>query len=65
MPTHFDTLITGARIVDGSGNPWIRADVAITGDRISAITPPGQISPRQAAVVISPGGDRVVCPGFI
>ena len=65
MPTHFDTLITGARSVDGSGNPWLRADVAITGDRISAITPPGQISPRQAAVVISPGGDRVVCPGFI
>jgi N-acyl-D-amino-acid deacylase len=65
MPTHFDTLITGARIIDGSGNPWFRGDVAISGDSLAAITPPGQISPRQAAAVISPGADHVVCPGFI
>jgi hypothetical protein len=25
----FDVLITGARVVDGAGNPWFRADVGI------------------------------------
>jgi len=25
----YDLLITNARIVDGSGNPWFRADVAV------------------------------------
>jgi len=25
----YDLLITNARIVDGSGNPWFRGDVAI------------------------------------
>ena len=33
----FDILITGARVVDGSGSPWYFADVGIQGDTISAI----------------------------
>ena len=33
----FDTILSGGRIIDGSGNPWYRADVGITGDRIAAI----------------------------
>ena len=28
----FDVLIRGARVIDGSGNPWFRADGAILGE---------------------------------
>lgn len=60
----FDTLLTGGRVVDGSGNPWFRADVAIDGDSIAAIAPPGSIAPAAAAAVIDVAG-AVICPGFI
>ena len=33
----FDVVIANGRIVDGTGAPWFRGDVGITGDRISAI----------------------------
>jgi N-acyl-D-amino-acid deacylase len=29
-----DVLFSGGRILDGAGNPWMRADVAVRGDRI-------------------------------
>ncbi len=61
---HCDTLIRGARIVDGTGNPWFYGDVAITGERIAAITPAGRIALEDAATVIEAAG-MVVCPGFI
>ncbi len=57
----FDVLITGARIVDGSGNPWFRGDVGLRGDRIAAV---GRLHDRPAARVID-AADRVVSPGFI
>lgn len=60
----FDTLITGGRVVDGSGNPWFRADVALQGDSVAAIAPPGTIAPTLARVVLDVA-DAVVCPGFI
>ncbi len=63
MPV-FDTLIQNAKIIDGSGNPWFYGDVALQGDRIAAITPPGQIASDQATTVVD-ATDRVVCPGFI
>ncbi|MEZ4864477.1 MAG: D-aminoacylase [Caldilineaceae bacterium] len=63
MPA-FDTLIHGARIIDGTGNPWFYGDVALQGDRIVAVTPPGQIEPTQAGEVVDATG-LVVCPGFI
>jgi N-acyl-D-amino-acid deacylase len=59
-----DLLITGGRVVDGSGNPWTYADVAIVGDRIAAILAPGQLPHSQAREVIDARG-MVVCPGFI
>src|SRR5213075_2644835 len=34
----YDVLIRNGRIIDGSGNPWISGDIAIRGDRISAIS---------------------------
>jgi N-acyl-D-aspartate/D-glutamate deacylase len=63
MP-HFDILIQGARLVDGTGNPWFYGDVALNGERIAEITPPGQIPADQASRVVEATG-MVVCPGFI
>ncbi|MGI8547080.1 MAG: hypothetical protein ACR2M1_07060, partial [Gemmatimonadaceae bacterium] len=36
----FDVVILNGRVVDGTGNPWYYADVAIRGDRIAAVAPP-------------------------
>ena len=57
-------LIQNARIVDGTGSPWRFGDVALTGDRIAAIAPPGAIPTEDCAEVVDADG-HVVCPGFI
>src|SRR6187397_724555 len=57
----FDVLITNGRIVDGTGAPWFRADVAIRGDRIAAI---GRLTGAKAAQTID-ATNLVVSPGFI
>ena len=55
-----DVIIRNGRIVDGTGNPWYRADVAIEGEAITAM---GRVT-EDAGTVID-AEDRVVCPGFI
>lgn len=60
-PPPFDVLITGGRIVDGTGAPWFEGDIAITGDRIAAM---GRLAGRQARQTIDASG-LVVAPGFI
>ena len=57
----FDLLIRGGRVVDGTGNPWRRADVAVRGDRIARI---GHLPAAAADRVIDAGG-LVVAPGFV
>ena len=57
----FDVLINNARVVDGAGNPWFRADVGVRGDRIAAV---GRLSGRAAARTID-AADRVVTAGFV
>ncbi len=57
-----DLLITNARIVDGTGNPWYKGSVQVTGDRISYVGP-SKIG-LGAKRVIDAGG-QVVAPGFI
>jgi N-acyl-D-aspartate/D-glutamate deacylase len=64
MASAIDTLIRGGRIVDGSGNPWFYGDVALVGDRVSAIKPAGYLDPRDSGDVVDATG-MVVCPGFI
>jgi N-acyl-D-amino-acid deacylase len=58
----YDILITNARIVDGSGNPWYRGSVATIGERIAYVGP--SIMGLQAHRVIDAQG-QVVAPGFI
>lgn len=57
----FDLLISNGRVVDGSGNPWYRADIGIEGDAIVAM---GRLSGSLAKRVID-ASDFVVAPGFI
>jgi len=59
-----DLLIRNGRVIDGTGNPWFWGDVAVRGDRIVAVTPPGRLAPEQAREVVDASG-CVVCPGFI
>src|SRR6187455_1733196 len=60
-PQQFDILIRNGRVLDGTGNPWYRADIGITGDRIRAM---GSLGNATAKTVID-AGDRYVTPGFI
>jgi dihydroorotase/N-acyl-D-amino-acid deacylase len=61
QPPSYDILIRNARIVDGTGSPWYRGEIAIRQDRIAAIAPrlageaPRTIDARE----------QVVAPGFI
>src|SRR5215472_14371900 len=57
----YDVLIRNARVVDGAGNAWFRADVAVKGGRIAALGRLGNVS---ADRVIDAAG-RIVAPGFI
>ncbi len=61
QPNRFDLLITGAKVIDGSGNPWYYADIGIRGDTIAAV---GLLPNATAAVRIDARG-LVVAPGFI
>ncbi|MDR3514534.1 MAG: D-aminoacylase [Azospirillaceae bacterium] len=56
-----DVLVQDARIIDGTGAPWYRADVRIRDGRIAAIEP--GLDPSGATLV--PAGDRFLAPGFI
>jgi len=57
----YDILIKNGKIVDGTGNPWFRADVAVKNGRISKV---GRLVYAKAKDVIDAGG-LVVSPGFI
>lgn len=59
-----DVLIHGAKVVDGTGNPWFYGDIAIRGERVLEIAPPGRI-PQEAAREVVDATGMVVCPGFI
>lgn len=60
----FDAIIVNGQIVDGTGNPWYYADVAIRGDRIAAIAPPHTLDSATTSRRIDARG-LVVVPGFI
>ena len=57
----FDVLIRNGRVIDGTGNPWYRADVGVKNGRIAAI---GNLAAKSADSTID-AANRVVTPGFI
>ena len=57
----YDLIIRNGHILDGTGNPWYAADVAIQGDRIAAI---GDLREAHAKREIDAQG-QIVSPGFI
>jgi dihydroorotase/N-acyl-D-amino-acid deacylase len=57
-----DLLIRNGRVVDGSGAPWRRADVAVRGDTIVAVAAPGSLGEARRTV---DARDLVVAPGFV
>ncbi|HZQ00797.1 MAG TPA: D-aminoacylase [Reyranella sp.] len=57
----YDTVIRNGQVADGTGKQLFAADVALKGDRIAAIEPPGAL--RGDNEIDAAG--RVVAPGFI
>ncbi|MBS7620018.1 D-aminoacylase [Candidatus Bathyarchaeota archaeon] len=57
----FDLLIRRGRVIDGTGNPWFKADIGIVDDRIEAI---GDLKGESADTELNVEG-LVVSPGFV
>jgi len=56
----YDIVIRNGRVLDGAGNPWVGADVAVKDGRVVRV---GQIAGRGAKEIDATG--RYVSPGFI
>ena len=56
----YDLVIKNGSVVDGSGNPQYRADVAVQDGKIAAI---GRINDRAKQTIDAEG--HVVSPGFV
>jgi N-acyl-D-amino-acid deacylase len=61
---HADTLIKGARLIDGTGAPAVQRDVAVKDGKIVAIGAIGALDQWTAENVVEAEG-RVLAPGFI
>jgi dihydroorotase/N-acyl-D-amino-acid deacylase len=57
----YDFMISGVRVVDGTGAPWFVGDIGVTGDRIESI---GNLDKASAGKTID-GTGLVAAPGFI
>lgn len=57
----YDILLRGGHVLDGTGNPWFQADVAVEDGRIAAV---GRLEDASAERVIDVSG-KIVAPGFI
>jgi N-acyl-D-amino-acid deacylase len=58
----YDILIRNGRVVDGTGNPWVYADVGVTGDRIRFV---GRAPANANAKRVIDAKGLIVAPGFI
>lgn len=59
-PERFDVLITNARIVDGTGNPWFWGSVGIRSGKIAGV---GRLNGTADQTIDAKG--NIVAPGFI
>jgi len=59
--SRYDLVIRNGRVLDGSGNPWLAADIAVRDGRIAAM---GRLGNASAARVVDAHG-LTVSPGFI
>lgn len=57
----YDLVIRNGRVLDGTGNPWFPADVAVKDGRIVAV---GRLAIVSATTVVDATG-KFVAPGFI
>ena len=57
----YDIVIKNGRVIDGSGNPWFAADVAIKSGKIAGI---GFFQTSEGEKVID-AKNQIICPGFI
>ncbi len=60
----YDVILSGGKIVDGTGNQWFYGDLAISGNRIARITGAGLLDHANAKERIDVHG-LVVAPGFV
>lgn len=60
----YDLLITGGRVIDGTGAAWFYGDVAVLAGRIAAVAPRGSLATSVARDTMDATG-FVVAPGFI
>lgn len=64
QPAPYDVVITNARIVDGTGNPWYRGDVGVRGDQIVTVAPLGALAKATTKELVD-AHDLMLSPGFI
>jgi N-acyl-D-amino-acid deacylase len=57
----YDVLIRNGRLIDGTGTPWYRGDVAVQDGHIAAV---GPLTGASAALNLDAAG-KVICPGFV
>ena len=58
---HCELKLSGGTVIDGTGAPGVRSDVAVAGGRITAL---GDLTGLEATRTLD-SSDRVVAPGFI
>jgi N-acyl-D-amino-acid deacylase len=57
----FDIIIKNGRVIDGTGNPWMKSDVGVFDGKIASM---GTLDISQAELIID-ASDLIVAPGFI
>lgn len=57
----FELIIKNGRVIDGSGNPWFRADIGISEGKVMKVSP---VPLKEGGRIIDARG-LLVCPGFI
>jgi N-acyl-D-amino-acid deacylase len=57
----YDLILRGGRVIDGTGSPWYRADIALKGDMIARIAP----SITESATRVIELNGLAIAPGFI